>query len=185
MRIARTLALAVLPAFMACSDDSPQEPKLCLFTADLAASLAKDPSAVQCADVEQKQAQALGLAPQEVYYVRHELPVKVTPPGPVHLHIGTACGTAGDLDVDYGKATKDGTAAADLPAFALIARVAPPGAECSLTVTATIANSSITRSTRPTADAAACAKLACPAADAGAGGSTTTTTATSSTGTGM
>ncbi|WP_441286186.1 hypothetical protein ACSRUE_27510 [Sorangium sp. KYC3313] len=154
------LCAAVLSMATGCSDTEPDEPRLCLLGS--AAVEGRDPSTVACPDPPV----TISVAPGEVVYIRHELPEGIEPPGPLHVRISTPCGEAESFDADY--ATRDGTDG-EKQHIAVISRVAPVGAECSLSVHATIANSSLTRATSPSADAATCAKLVCPADDAGGG----------------
>jgi hypothetical protein len=153
----RTLLLAapaLLFAILAGCEDPPS-PKLCLLTAaDLGGS---DPLAVACPDPPP----VISLTTGEAYYIRHELPQGVQPPGPLHLRIDTVCGTAELLDVDYGMLQDAGS----MGPVVVVPRVAPPAAECSVTVNATIANSALSVATRPV-DGASCV---CPVVDAGAG----------------
>lgn len=153
-------------ALAGCNED-PASPKLCLLTsAELGG---QDPLAVACPDPPP----IISLTKGETYYVRHELPQGIEPPGKLHLRIDTVCGTIEQLDVDYG--TPAGAdAGADAGAGAVgpvvvVARSAPPGAECSLVVSAIIANSSLSEATRPQAGASDCA-CAAGAGDAGDGG---------------
>lgn len=83
------------------------------------------------------------------------------PPDKLHLRIDTVCGTREQIDVDYATPT----GAAESGPVVVVARVAPPEAPCSLTVTATIANSSLSVSTLPVSGA----MCSCPA-DGGTGG---------------
>ncbi|XXT17121.1 hypothetical protein WME94_43525 [Sorangium sp. So ce429] len=154
MRLKEQLVLAGLVAMTGCSSSSPATPRLCLLTpVELGG---KDPSAVACPE----EPAPLTLAPGNAYYIRHELPEGVEPPGQLHLRIDTPCGEHEELDASYGlPASGD-----EVGPVVVVARTAPAGAACSLVVTATIANSSLTSATQPAADGADCS---CAAPDAG------------------
>ncbi|MBI5536971.1 MAG: hypothetical protein HY898_29895 [Deltaproteobacteria bacterium] len=143
------LLLLIACSVVGCSDKLPERPKLCLIRADAMGTA--DPSTVTCGDRG-----AISVSEGEVFFVRHELPSGIEPPGPVHIRVETACaGVAEEYDIAYG----DGNAA-------IAPRVAPRGAGCAMTVAATIANSSLRETTIPAADA--CAKLVCESPEAGA-----------------
>lgn len=156
-RVILAALLCAAPLLGGCPMDAPAGPVLCLLGAGV------DPATHACAGVTPPV-----LAAGDAYFIRHELPAGVTPPGTVHLRIETPCGAV-ETDASYGEGADAGPA---VGRFALVARVAPPGAECGVTVTATIANSALVVTSKP----GACAQPLCPDAG-GAGGAATTSAA--------
>lgn len=137
-------------------------PALCLFLANPSAGPV-DPQSQSCASVTaaQKAAPLVLHAGKDVFVVRHELPAGIDPPEPLHLKIQPPCGAADQVDVEYGTINDQ--------RVALLTRTAPAGADCSLVVTATIANSMLVAATE--ADTSTCKLTSCSAdasADAGA-----------------
>ncbi len=159
-----------IPLLFTAACTAVEEPELCVFSADeLAASTSKDPldeALCQPAAGETAEEGCPGFAigAEQVFFVRHRLPAGLTGPGKLEIHIATPCAT---LD-----AAADTTIEAEhVDGVVLLSRIAPRGAECSMAVTATIANSE-TRCDSAPLDAAACADLAtvcAPPADDGSG----------------
>lgn len=150
-----TAAIALL--VWACGD--PDKPVMCLLNAQGADGKDVDPTAVSCDQVNaMQQGNPIYLAEGNVFILRHELPPGVEPPEPLHVSIAAACGSPELVDVEYGTIGNQ--------RVALLSRPAPQGSECSLVVTATIANSSLTATTK--ANATACGMVECPPVDAGA-----------------
>lgn len=168
----------------------PDAPVMCLFAADADSIAGAEPASVACHSATDGATRAApALAAGEAYYIRHELPPDVEPPGKLHLRIESACGEAEELDVDHASqaeiardlSTTTGTAGTEKRSIAFVARTAPTGAECSLVVTATIANSTLIVTTP--ADTDECKKVVCPSAvDTGVGGSSTSTSGGGDTG---
>jgi hypothetical protein len=154
----RYIGLVLWAAFATatgCSSNSPLTPRLCLLTA--AALGGQDPSAVSCPEEHN----TVSLAAGEAYYIRHELPEGLDPIGPLHVLVTTPCSESEELNVEYGLPVNTGGEGGFV---AIVARTAPTGAECSLVVTASIANSSLTAATKPMSDGSGCS---CLPADAG------------------
>jgi hypothetical protein len=91
------------------------------------------------------------IADGEVYFVRHQLPEGVAPLGELKLHVETPC-------------AKEDIEATHVDGVVFLTRIAPPGAACSFSITAVMANSEL-RAEVPR-DAAECAKLEAAGADA-------------------
>lgn len=129
-------------------------PSLCLFTSDeLGSSRPEEVDASKCPD-------GFKVTDGQGFYVLHELPPDVTASEPLHLKIATPCTTI-EIDQSHTAPTKDA------PARVLVPVVAPPGARCSLVVTASIENHSAEANSN--GDDCADVKAACDAA-AGQGG---------------
>lgn len=170
MRTIRILAGAVSLLAAACSP--VEEAKLCVFSAtQLAATAAGDPLDEALCPPAAGAVEGSGesacpnftVAPAEVFFVRHTLPAEVTAPGDLSVQITTPCATV-------AAAAETTVEIEHVGGVALFSRLAPPGAECSLVVTAKLANSE-TRCESKRGDATACADLATvcapPAEDAG------------------
>ncbi len=155
----RTMIVAasslLLTAALAGCGELPPSARLCLLTeADLGG---KDALAVACPETPPE----ITLSKGQTYYIRHELQVGIEPPEKLHLRIDTVCGTREQLDVDHGMPP----GAEPVAPVVVLPRTAPDEAPCSLTVNATIANSTLSIATRPVAGAA----CACALPDAGTG----------------
>jgi hypothetical protein len=139
------LALGLASSALVVGCGEPKSPTLCVSTSgvDVAALMA----------CPQTTSQPFSVRTGEAVYVVQRLPAGVDPGDQtVSIALSTACG-----------ATSQNVSYANGVAFTVLA--APPGAECSATVTATIENSTIRLVS--TVDAVACATApACPA-DAG------------------
>ena len=170
-RLLRTLA--VLAALAAAGCDPAEEPSLCVFTAEELQAAGGDPeSSSLCSPKgdggEEKDAPAcegFAVSAGDVFFVRHTLPSGVASPGKLEIHLTTPCATAdptADVRLEVEHADR----------VALVSLLAPVGSDCSLAVTATIANSEL-RCDSVLLDAARCAdlKAVCepPADGAGSG----------------
>ncbi len=139
-------------ALLALGCGQPDMPKMCIMRAEDAGGQAIDPKAQSCDAVNEAQKDApIRLVEGDVFILRHELPEKVEPPERLHVRIAAACGAPELVDVDYGLLGEQ--------RIALLSRPAPPGSACSLVVTATIANSSLSVTTETDPDA--CKNVVC------------------------
>lgn len=155
MRTKSILISSLLLLAPACSP--AEEPTLCVFSAtQLAATGTGDPldeSLCQpAADrADESACPDFTVAPDEVFFVRHTLPADVSAPGELSVQITTPCATVAPA--------ADTTAEVEhVDGVALFSRLAPPGAECSLVVTAKLANSE-TRCESKRGDTTTCADL--------------------------
>jgi hypothetical protein len=141
MNTARFLVAVLIGCLApACNDRAPQSPVLCI----LAAGDALDGCPATGG--------ASAIHDGDAFYVVHQLPAGVEPPCDVHVHVETPC-TVIDREMSYAA-----PAAAGVGQVAIGSFVAPPGAACALVVTATIANSTLTRTIQT--DPGACADVA-------------------------
>jgi hypothetical protein len=122
MHLRSTGAVLVVVALAACIE--PLEPKLTLRENDEEMTSIAD----NCAGAD------FPIVSGQAFYLYHSLPEGVIPPEPLQIDLETVCGNF-PREVDH----VDDDSATPLR----VPLAAPPGAECGVTVTATIANSTI------------------------------------------
>ena len=124
--------------------DQPQGPRMCLVPADGA-----DPATQQVPAT----CPSFSVAAGDALYLVYQLPPGIDPPGPLEIRIDTPC-----LTVNVERPLEAGTTVSIIRA--------PQGADCSMAVTATLANSTIRQVTSPAAGA--CMRITCDtSSDAG------------------
>ena len=149
----RTTAMWVFVVTSACvllGCEPADEPSLCVVSAETSKP---PPQMDRCppAERETEPVCPASIAAGNPYFVRHALPDGLASPGPLAVHIETPCAKiVPDASEEIEMTHVDG--------IVLFSRLAPKGAECLLTVTATIANSELRCSTNPV-DPSACSSV--------------------------
>lgn len=147
-----TMLIGVCSLIPACGEPT-LEPTLCVFSPKKLDSAEKSQQAL---DTYKCGSPATGAEPtceidltDEVFYIRHEVPEGVIPPGNLELRIQTPC-------ID------ERLEVAHIRGVAFVQQALPPGAACSIAITASIANSELRCTLR--ASTTACVADLCPAA---------------------
>lgn len=178
-----TLALLLgLPVAAACHPRL--EPAMCAFTAGQvdSAGAVLDPATFDAyaagagggAAAAACNTGAFHVKAGEGFFLVYQMPAGINAPDPIEIKLTTPCGTT-TLSRDH----------ADDATRLVIPLVAPAGAGCALSVSASLANSELSQVAQGEAAACAAEKLACPVVDAGTGGTSTgSTSGSSSTGSG-